>query len=94
MPAYAFEVAEAEAEGVEIVFLANPTRVLGTERVAGVQVVRMALGEPDADGQAAGPLGRRRPVPVAGSEFVLEADTVIAAIGQTPDAAFLPPTCA
>ncbi len=90
MPAYAFEVAEAEAEGVEIVFLANPTRVLGTERVAGVQVVRMALGEPDADGQAAGPLGRRRPVPVAGSEFVLEADTVIAAIGQTPDAAFLP----
>jgi glutamate synthase (NADPH/NADH) small chain len=75
MPAYPQEVAEARAEGVRFEWLAAPTRFIGSRRVAGVECVRMALGEPDASGRA-------RPEPVAGSEFVLLADTVVKAIGQ------------
>ncbi len=84
MPAYAFEVAEAEAEGVQLNLLANPVRVLGeVGRVTGLELLRMELGEPDVS-------GRRQPLPVDGSNYTLEADTVIMAIGQTPDVAFLP----
>ncbi|MHB0858279.1 MAG: FAD-dependent oxidoreductase [Anaerolineae bacterium] len=84
MPAYAFEVDEAEAEGVDLCLLTNPVRVLGEEnRIAGLELLRMELGEPDAS-------GRRQPIPVEGSNYTLEADTVIMAIGQTPDVAFLP----
>lgn len=84
MPAYAFEVEEALAEGVELRLLTNPTRVLGENgRVSGLEMVRMALGAPDES-------GRRRPSPIEGSEYLLTADTVILAIGQTPDLAFLP----
>ncbi len=83
MPASPWEVEDAEEEGVQIHFLANPIRILGRHgRVVGIECVRMELGEPDAS-------GRRRPIPVPGSEFVLEVDTVIPAIGQSPDLDFV-----
>ncbi len=78
MPARKDEVEAAEKEGVQFHFLLNPTRVLGTDRVTGVELQRQELGEFDTS-------GRRRPVPVPGSEFVMEADVLIAAIGQEPD---------
>jgi heterodisulfide reductase subunit A-like polyferredoxin len=87
MPAYEYEVREAEDEGVELQFLTNPTRILGDGAVTGVEVIQMALGEPDAS-------GRRRPIPVEGSEHEIAADTVIMAIGQVPDCDFLPDTIA
>ena len=80
MPAAAWEVAAAEDEGVELTFLAAPTRVLEKDgHVAGIECQRMELGEPDSS-------GRRRPVPIQGSEFTLQVDTIIAAIGQTVEA--------
>jgi heterodisulfide reductase subunit A len=76
MPAAAYEVAAAEAEGVDLHLLVAPTRVLEKNGcVAGIECIRMELGEPDAS-------GRRRPVPIPGSEFIVDVDTVIAAIGQ------------
>ncbi len=79
MPAHPWEIEEAEEEGVAFHFLATPARVLGQNgRVTGLECLRMELGEPDES-------GRRRPVPIAGSEFVVEADTVIVAIGQVLD---------
>jgi glutamate synthase (NADPH/NADH) small chain len=77
MPAFAHEVAEARDEGVGFHWLADPRRILGTERVTGVECIEMRLGGIDAS-------GRRRPQPVPGSEFVIEADTVIKAVGQRP----------
>ncbi len=79
MPAHKSEVDEAEEEGVRLELQVAPVRVVKDEagRVAGVEMQRMQLGEPDAS-------GRRRPVPVEGSEFVVECDQVIAAIGQFP----------
>jgi len=76
MPAYDFEVAFVQNEGVDIRLLTQPIEVI-TEagRVTGLRCVRMALGEP-------GPDGRRRPEPVPGSEFVLPCDQVVKAIGQ------------
>ncbi len=81
MPAEPWQVQEAEEEGIEFHFLAAPVRVLGQTKVRGLECVRMELGEPDES-------GRRRPVPIAGSEFTLECDTVLVAIGQTVDAPF------
>jgi glutamate synthase (NADPH/NADH) small chain len=77
MPARAEEVEHAEEEGVEIVLLAAPTELLGNEksRVRAIRCVRMELGEPDKS-------GRRSPMPIAGSEFDLEVDTVVFAVGQ------------
>ncbi|MCK4273705.1 MAG: FAD-dependent oxidoreductase, partial [Dehalococcoidales bacterium] len=84
MPVSEVEYEEAIAEGVKINFLASPTRVTSDNwKVAGLQCTRMELGEPDDS-------GRRRPVPITGSEFTAEADTVIAAVGQAPDLSFLP----
>jgi dihydropyrimidine dehydrogenase (NAD+) subunit PreT len=77
MPAYAFEVAEAEAEGVEFEWLAAPVAIAGAGRVQRIHCDRMRLGEPGED-------GRRRPEPVEGADFWLPADTVVAAIGQRP----------
>jgi NADH-quinone oxidoreductase subunit F len=78
MPAYQSEIEQALEEGISITFLTSPeeVRVQGN-RVAGLRCTKMELGEPDAS-------GRRRPIPVAGSEFDLEADLVIVAIGQSP----------
>jgi dihydropyrimidine dehydrogenase (NAD+) subunit PreT len=82
MPAYAFEVEDAEAEGVEIMWLTVPVRFAGCEHVLAVQCRRAELGEPDAD-------GRRRPVEIEGSDFMLPVSTVVKAIGQQPRAEFL-----
>lgn len=85
MPATAEEVEGALAEGVKIEFLAAPVAILTRGgRVSGVRFVRMKLGPPDES-------GRRRPIPIEGSEFELPADSVIAAIGQRSDLSFLPP---
>jgi glutamate synthase (NADPH/NADH) small chain len=78
MPARVEEVHHAKEEGVELHVLVNPVRFLGEGgRVEGVECLRMELGEPDGS-------GRRRPVPVSGSNFVLPVATVIVAIGNQP----------
>ena len=83
MPARANEVADALAEGIEIQYLTAPQQILTKDnKVLGLQCIRMELGTPDSS-------GRRRPVPIPGSEFIIECDWVVPAIGQTPDSAFL-----
>lgn len=84
MPANEVEIVAAEHEGVKFQFLAAPTKVVGDAdgRVTGIEFLTMKLGEPDAS-------GRRRPVPIEGSEKVLEVDMVISAISQQTDMAFL-----
>jgi glutamate synthase (NADPH/NADH) small chain len=80
MPGRAEEVHHAEQEGVQLRLLTNPIRVLGDKhhRVIGMECIQMELGEPDES-------GRRRPVPIKGSEFVMDLDTVIVAIGNKPN---------
>jgi NADH-quinone oxidoreductase subunit F len=78
MPAYDEEIAAAEAEGAIFHFLTNPTRVLGDGHVTGVECLAHEPGEFDRS-------GRRRPVPIPGSEFTLDLDVLIPAIGQSPD---------
>lgn len=79
MPAIKAEVDEAEQEGVKLHFLVAPVRVLSRDgQLTGLQCIRMELGEPDGT-------GRRSPIPVKGSEFEIEADHLIIAVGQTPD---------
>jgi len=84
MPANELEIEASEHEGIKFLFLAAPTQVVGDEegKVVNLEYLRMELGEPDAS-------GRRRPVPVKGSETLLEVDMVITAIGQSPDVGFL-----
>jgi NADPH-dependent glutamate synthase beta subunit-like oxidoreductase len=82
MPASDEEVTEAEHEGARFRYLTSPVRILGNPRLTAVECVRMELGPPDES-------GRRRPLPIPGSEFVIEADSVIMAIGQTPNLSFL-----
>ncbi|MGZ3631318.1 MAG: FAD-dependent oxidoreductase [Candidatus Limnocylindrales bacterium] len=78
------ELGETEREGVRMEFLASPIELIGEAgRLTGVRFVRNRLGEPDAT-------GRRAPVPIAGSEFVVKADTVIPAVSQAADTTFLP----
>lgn len=81
MPASDEEIEAAEEEGISISYLAAPSKVLGDNRVTGLECIRMKLGEPDASGRA-------RPIPVKGSEFAVDVDTIISAIGQTPDLSF------
>jgi glutamate synthase (NADPH/NADH) small chain len=80
MPARDEEIHHAEQEGIEFLLLTNPLRIIpdGDNWVAGLECQRMELGEPDDS-------GRRRPVPLQGSEFVVELQTVIEAIGQKPN---------
>lgn len=80
LPARKEEVHHAQAEGIEFNLLCNPTEVLGDENhvITGIRCVRMALGEPDDS-------GRRRPEPIPGSEFVLDCDAVVVAIGNSPN---------
>ncbi|NOR10237.1 MAG: NAD(P)-binding protein [Desulfovibrionaceae bacterium] len=83
MPARENEVEDALAEGIEIQYLTAPNKIATKEdRVCGIECLRMELGEPDDS-------GRRRPIPVPGSEFILETEVVIPAIGQEPDGSFL-----
>jgi NADPH-dependent glutamate synthase beta subunit-like oxidoreductase/NAD-dependent dihydropyrimidine dehydrogenase PreA subunit len=83
MPANEVEIEAAEEEGVEFLFLAAPVRVAGDEndQATHLEYLQMELGEPDAS-------GRRRPVPIEGSETLLETDMIITAIGQSPDISF------
>lgn len=80
MPARLEEIGHAREEGIEFRLLNNPTRILGNEKgwVTGMECVKMELGEPDAS-------GRRSPVPIKGSEYVLDVDMVVMAIGQGPN---------
>ncbi len=80
MPARLEEVMHAEEEGIEFLMLTNPIRIIGDDFnwVKAIECQRMELGEPDES-------GRRKPVPIQGSEFVLEVQTVIEAIGQKPN---------
>ncbi len=88
MPANREEIEECEQEGIPIHTLTGPVRFIGEDgRVKAVECIRMELGEPDES-------GRRRPRPVAGSEFNIEVDAVISAIGQETDWACLTPECA
>lgn len=84
MPANPWELKEAEDEGVKIEFLVAPQKILEENgKVSAVECVRMELGEPDET-------GRRRPIPVEGSEFAHRTDMAILAIGETPELEFLP----
>ena len=80
MPARKEEIHHAKDEGIELRLLNNPVRILGDEKgwVNGLECVKMELGEPDAS-------GRRSPVEVVGSEYVLDVDMVVMAIGQGPN---------
>jgi glutamate synthase (NADPH/NADH) small chain len=80
MPARVEEVHHAQEEGVIFNNLTNPVAVLHDERgeVTGMKCIRMELGEPDAS-------GRRRPIPIEGSEFDLEVDTIVIAVGTNPN---------
>jgi heterodisulfide reductase subunit A-like polyferredoxin len=79
MPALPEEIQQAEEEGVKFELLTNPVKVIASNgQVTGLECLRMKLGEPDAS-------GRRKPVPVEGSNFTVAADNVIIAIGQTAD---------
>ncbi len=83
MPAIAEEIAGAEAEGAKLALLSGPNRIVARGgQAAGLECLKMELGEPDAS-------GRRRPVPVTGSEFIIEAGLVIAAVGEEPDLSFM-----
>jgi len=80
MPARLEELENAEEEGVEFHLLTNPTRVVGDDKgwVTGLECVKMELGEPDKS-------GRRRPVPIPGSEYVIDCDIVVMALGTNPN---------
>jgi glutamate synthase (NADPH/NADH) small chain len=80
MPARVEEVHHAEEEGIKFHFLTAPTKFIGDEqgRVKAMECLQMELGAPDAS-------GRRRPVPIEGSEFIMEIDMAVVAIGQSPN---------
>ena len=84
MPANMVEIEAAEHEGINFHFLAAPTKVIGDENgnVKQLEYLKMELGEPDAS-------GRRRPVPIEGSETLMDIDMLITAIGQGPDTSFV-----
>jgi glutamate synthase (NADPH/NADH) small chain len=80
MPARKEEIENAEEEGIIFKLLTNPTRFIGDEKgwVKQMECIKMELGPPDES-------GRRRPIPIKGSEFLMDVDTVIIAIGRTPN---------
>lgn len=80
LPARREEVHHAKEEGIDFRLLCNPVKILSDDkgRVSGIECIRMELGEPDAS-------GRRRPIPIEGSNFVLEVDTVIMSLGTSPN---------
>lgn len=80
MPARAEEIEHAKEEGVKMMTLTNPTKILGDENgvVTGMECIKMELGEPDAS-------GRRAPIKIEGSEHIIEVDSVVVAVGQSPN---------
>jgi len=85
MPVDQRELEQVEEEGIEIHYLTSPVRVLSKDgaRVSGVRCVRNQLGQPEKD-------GRRRPIPIDGSDFEIDIDLLIPAVSQSPDLSFLP----
>ena len=84
MPAYYSDVEKAENEGVKFEYLVVPSKILQKKgNVAALECIRTELGEPDQR-------GRRRPIPIKGSEFIVDVDTVIVAIGEMVDVSLLP----
>ena len=78
------ELGETEREGVRMEFLVSPLELVGENgRITGVKMIKNRLGEPDAS-------GRRSPIPIEGSEYIVPADTVIPAVSQSADLGFLP----
>ena len=85
MPANSWEIEDAEHEGVKLELLTQPIEVISRNgRITGVRCIHMRLGEPDES-------GRRRPLPIEGSEFTIETDALIAAVAQAPEISFLKP---
>lgn len=82
MPAEPYEVEEALHEGVEMLFLMAPNKIVAENGKKMLHCIKMMLGEPDRS-------GRRRPVPIEGSDTIIEADTIIGAIGQSTNTQFL-----
>lgn len=82
MPAYEFEYELAKSDGVQFQFLTAPSRIVGNNHVEALECIQMKLGEPDEE-------GRRRPVPVPGSEFRIPVDMVIKSVGQNIEQTFL-----
>lgn len=83
MPANPWEIDAAEHEGIILQYLAAPLEILGKNgKVTGMKCIKMELGEPDAS-------GRRRPVPIEGSEYIIDAETIVPAISQGTDLSFL-----
>jgi len=83
MPANPWEARHGEREGVKIQFLVAPKKILGKNgRLVALECMRMELGEPDES-------GRRRPIPIENSEFTIQLDTMILAIGESPDPSVL-----
>ena len=78
MPGSSREVNNAEEEGVEFKWLSSPTKFLGTEKVEGVEVVKMILGQEDSS-------GRKKPVVQSGTESIIKADLVIKSLGFDPE---------
>ena len=79
MPARNEEIGRAREEGIKFMLLTNPTRIIGKSGwVSQMELLKMELGEPDES-------GRRRPVPIKGSEFLIDVDTVVVAIGNNPN---------
>ncbi len=86
MPAHEVEIDDALAEGIDIQYLVSPIKIIGKDgNVVSIECIRNELGEKDDR-------GRRRPVPVEGSEFVLEVDTIMSAISRVPEIEWLEPT--
>jgi len=85
MPVDQSELEEVEEEGIEVHYLTSPIRVLSRDgvKVSGLRCIRNQLGEPDQG-------GRRRPIPIEGSEFDIDIDLLIPAVSQSPDISFLP----
>jgi len=85
MPVDERELEQVEEEGTKILYLTSPVRVLSRNglRVSGLRCIRNQLGEPEKD-------GRRRPIPIEGSEFDIDIDLLIPAVSQSPDISFLP----
>lgn len=83
MPAFAGEIEEALEEGIEIEFLTQPVRIIRENgRVAGLECVRMRLGDMDKS-------GRKRPIPIEGSNFTIDVDGILMAIGEVPDTSLI-----
>ncbi|HVP36746.1 MAG TPA: NAD(P)-binding protein [Terriglobales bacterium] len=86
MPAAAHEIEETQKEGIKITYLTAPLEIIQKNgKVSGIKCIKMKLGEPDSS-------GRRRPVPVEGSEHEIKSDMVIAAVSQAPDLSFMDPS--